>query len=62
LLRVDPERRFFTSTSKAGFGAAERVKHLKFELWRLKIIKDRQHFFVVIAIFSGIMLSSKLAI
>ena len=26
LLRVDPERRFFTPPSKAGLGAAERVK------------------------------------
>jgi hypothetical protein len=25
LLRVDPERRFFTPPSKAGLGAAERV-------------------------------------
>jgi hypothetical protein len=41
--------------------AKSKVKNLKFELWNLKIIKD-SIFFVVITIFSGIMLSSKLAI
>jgi hypothetical protein len=31
LLRVDPERRFFTPPQKAGRGAAERVKGVAME-------------------------------